>query len=104
MKEVIFINPIKSSTKIAPTGSRSLGFPYRNLSAIDLVKNKLARDPDLVEGLQSDSTSFALSCNSTLDPALIPTMIPAPAPILVPTNEFFQQFMRVYLELNQGPR
>ena len=58
----------------------------------------------------------ALSCNPILGPAAvlalaptpIPTsalaLVPAPAFTLAATNDLFKQFIKAYLETNQGPR
>ena len=101
-------NPIKLSTKMALRGSRLYCFPCQNLLSINLVKNELARDPGPVRGPHSGSISLVPSCNLIPGPALVPTLIPVPvsalAPILSSSNEFFKQFMKAYLELNQGPR
>ena len=52
----------------------------------------------------SGSISLALFCNSILGLALVPALIPTSALTPVPTDELFKQFMKAYLELNQGPR
>ena len=79
LEKDLFINLIKSSTKMAPRDSRSCRSPHRNLFPIDLLENELVRDPGPIGGLHLGSTSPAPSCNPTLVPALVPTLIPAPA-------------------------
>ena len=104
LKEDLLTNLINSSTEMAPRSSRPRYFPCRNLFSIDLVKNKLARDPGLVGRPYSGSTSSAPSCNSTPGLTLIPALIFALAPTPIFTNELIKQFMKIYLESNQGPK
>ena len=91
-------------------GSRPCHSPRRNLSPLDPVEDELARDPGPVGGPHSSSTSPALSSNPIPSPELVPALIPAPvlAPVPAPappsSNELFKQFIRAYLESNQGPR
>ena len=72
------------------------------------MEDELVRESGPVGGPYSGSTSPALSRNPTLDPELIPALNLAPIPALVPapappsSNELFKQFMRAYLESNQG--
>ena len=56
--------------------------PRRNLPPINPVEDALAREPGLVGGPHSSSTSFAT----------------------VPTNKLFKNLMKAYLESNQEPR
>ena len=90
---------------MAPGDFRPHRSPHQKLLLIDPVEDELVRGPGLVGGLHSGSTSLAPSCNPTLGPklvsALIPALIPAPTPLS--SNELFKQFMRAYLESNQGP-
>ena len=99
---------------MSPGGSRPCRFPRRNLPPLDPVEDELAKEPGPVGGSHSGSTSPALSCNPTpgpaLNPALNPAPVPAPIPAPVPapappsSDELFRQFMRAYLESNQGPK
>ena len=95
---------------MAPGGSRPRRSPRRNLPPLDPVEDELAREPGPVGGPHSGSTSPALSRNPTPGPKLVSALNPAPVPTLVPTpappssNKLFRQFMRAYLESNQGPR
>ena len=93
---------------MAPGGSRPCRSPRRNLPPLDPVEDELAREPGPVEGPHSGSTSPALSRNPTPGPELVPALNPAPVPAPVPappaSDELFRQFMRAYLESNQGPR
>ena len=77
---------------------------YWNLPPIDPVEDELVRDPGQVEGFHSGSTSFVLSCNPTPGPTLVSALIPAPASALPFSDELFRQFMKAYLESNQGPK
>ena len=81
---------------------------FQNLFFIDPVENKLARDPGSIGGLYLGSTSSVLFCNPTpgsaLVPALISAPVPAPALALFSSNKLFKQFIKAYLESNQGPR
>ena len=101
-----FVADFKSSIKIASRCSRPCCFFYWNLFPLDLIKDEFAREPGPVRGSHSGSSSPALSCNPTLGPKLVPALIPSLVPALAPPsfNELFKQFMRAYLELNQGPR
>ena len=89
---------------MTPGGSRPRRSPGRNLPPLDPIEDKLARDPDPVEGPHLDSTSSALSHNPIPGPKLVPALIPAPvsAPAPPSSNELFKQFMKAYLKLNQG--
>ena len=95
---------------MAPGGSRLYHSPCWNLFPLDPVEDELARDPCPVGGPHSGSTSPALSCNPIPGPKLVPTLIstPVPAPIPAPappsSDKLFKQFMRAYLESNQGPK
>ena len=95
---------------MAPKDSRPRRFSHWNLPPLDPVEDELARDPGPVGGPHSGSTSPALSRNPTPGPKLVPALIPAPVPAPVPapalpsSDELFRQFMRAYLESNQGPR
>ena len=97
---------------MAPRGSRPCRSPRRNLPPLDPVEDELAREPGPVGGPHSGSTSPALSRNPTpgpelvpaLNPALNPAPVPAPVPAPPASDELFRQFMRAYLESNQGPR
>ena len=91
---------------MTPGGFRSCRSPYQNLFSIDLVEDGLARDLGSVGGSHSGSTSCAPSYNPTpglkLVPALMSTSVSALAPLS--SNELFKQFMKAYLESNQGPK
>ena len=91
---------------MAPGGSRPRRSPRRNLPPLDPVEDELARDPGPVGGPHSGNTSPAPSRNPTPGPELVPTLIPAPVPAPTPpsSNKLFRQFMRAYLESNQGSR
>ena len=69
------------------------------------MEDELARDPGSVRGLHLDSTSLAPSRNPTPGPKLVSALIPALIPALAPlsSNELLKQFMKAYLESNQGP-
>ena len=73
---------------------------------MDPVEDELARDPGPVGGLHSGSISPAPSRNPIPGPKLVSALIPAPVPALAPpsSDELFRQFIRAYLESNQGPR
>ena len=77
---------------MAPGRSRPRRFPCRNLSPSSI---SLSPGPNP-------------SRHPTLGPAAVPA--PAPAPVHSPalasvaTNDLFKQFMKAYLEMNQGPR
>ena len=45
LKENLVIDPIKSSTKMAPGDFCPYRFPYRNLFPINHVEDELAKDP-----------------------------------------------------------
>ena len=89
-------------------GSRLCCFFCRNLPFIDYMEDELAKDPGPAEDFHLDSTSPALSCNPTLGPTLIPALISAPistsASTLPSSDKLFNQFMKVYLEFNPGPK
>ena len=95
---------------MAPGGSCPRRSPCQNLPPLNPVEDELAREPGLVGSPHSGSTSPALSRNPTpgpklvlaLNPALIPAPVPAPA--LLSFEKLFKQFMRAYLESNQGPK
>ena len=103
-----FVTDPKSSAEMAPGGFRPCCSPCRNLLPLDPVEDKLVREPGPVGGPHSGSTSPALSRNPTPGPELVPALNPAPVPAPVPappaSDELFRQFMRAYLESNQGPR
>ena len=82
LEEDLLINPIKSSTMLAPRVSLSYCFPHWNLSSNGV----------------SLFLGFAPSCNLTLTP----TPISSPSPALVATNDLLKQFMKTYLETSQG--
>ena len=90
---------------MAPEGSDPYCSPRRNLLLINPIEDKLARDPGSVGGPHSGSTSPALSCNPTPGPKLVPALILALIPTSAPpsSDELFKQFMKAYLESNQGP-
>ena len=77
----LFTNLIKSSTEMAPRGSRPYRFSRRNLPLIDQVEN----DPGPV-----------------LVPVLISPSIPILALVFGSSDELFKQFIKAYLE-SQGP-
>ena len=80
----------------------------RNLFVIDHIEDKLARDSGPADGSHLNGTSFAPSRHPISGTALVPTLISAPisapAPILPSLDKLLKQFMKAYLELNQGPR
>ena len=82
--------PIKLSVEIAPGRSRLRCLPRQNL----LPSNA------------SPSLGPILFCNPTLASAPVPTPVlaPVPAPTLASatTNNLFKQFIKTYLEINQG--
>ena len=98
------VTNLKSSIEMAPRDSHPRRSPCQNLPPIDLVEYELARDSGSVGGPHLDNTSSAPSCNPTPGPELVPALIPAPVPAPAPlsSNKLFKQFMRTYLELNQG--
>ena len=108
LEENLLTNLIKLSIKMTSRGFRPYCSPCRNLFPIDHIEDKFAKHPGPANGSYLGSTSFATSCNHTLGLALVPALIPTPvlalAPILLLFNELFKQFMKAYLELNQGPR
>ena len=91
---------------MAPKGSRPCCSPCQNFPPLDLVEDELAKKPGPVWGSYSGNTSPALFCNPTPGPKLVPALNPAPVPAPAPFsfNKLFKQFMRAYLESNQGPR
>ena len=93
---------------MASGGSRSCHSPRQNLPPIDPIEDKLARDLGPVGGPHSDSISpvpFRTPTSSPdLVPALIFTLVPLPVPTLPSFDKWFRQFIKAYLELNQGPR
>ena len=99
-----FVTNLKSSTEMAPGGSRPRYFPRRNPPLIDPVEDELTRDLGSVEDPHSGNTSLAPSCNSIPGPNLVPALISAPilAPplVLISINELFKKFMKAYLESN----
>ena len=109
-KDLPLSESIKSSTKMAPGGSRPRRSPRWNLPSVDPVEDELARDPGPVGGPHSGSTSPAPSRNPSPGPELVSALIPAPVPTPVPapaplsSDELFKQFMRAYLESNQRLR
>ena len=70
------------------------------------MEDELARDPGSVGGLYLGNTSPAPSHNPIPDPKLVSALIPAPVPAaaLPSSNKLFKQFLRAYLESNQGSR
>ena len=76
-----------------PCTCRNLGY-----NPLPGGKDELAKS--LPEALTKSSNT------PTLSPAVFWALIPAPAPALVlfSTNKLFKQFMKAYLEFNQGPR
>ena len=89
-------------------GSRPCRSSCQNLPHIDHIEDELTRDLGPINGFYLGNTSLALSRNLNLGPALVPILILTLVPTLVPTllssNELFKQFMKAYLESNQGPR
>ena len=81
-------------------------FPCQNLPHTNSVEDKLVKDSGPVGGPHLGTTSPAPSRNPT--PDLAPTLIPTPVPVQIPapaaTNDLFKQFIKVYLETNQGPK
>ena len=90
---------------MAPGGSRSYRSPRQNLPLLNSVEDELARDPGAVGDPHLGNTSLAPSCNPISGPELVPTLILAlfPTPAPPSSNKLFKQFMRIYLELDQGP-
>ena len=107
-----FITNLKSSIKMAFGGFRPRCSFCRNLPPFDPLEDELARDPGPVGGLHSGNTSLVPFHNPTPGPDLVPTLVPTPVPAPVPTpapapattDDLFKQFMKAYLELNQGLR
>ena len=101
-----FITNLKPSIKIAFESSRPCCSPCWNLSPINHVEDELARDLGPTNDFYLGSTSPTLSYNLTSGPALvlalISTPLPAPAPALPSSNKLFKQFIKAYLESNQG--
>ena len=91
---------------MALRGSHPRRSPCWNLPPLDSMEDELARDPGLIGGPHSDSTSPAPSRNPISGPKLIPALISAPvfASVSPSSNELFKQFIRTYLESNQRPR
>ena len=91
---------------MAPGGSRPRRSSCRNLPPLDPVKDELARELGPVGGPHSGSISPALSRNPTPGPEQVLALNPAPVPAPAPpsSDELFKQFMRAYLESNQGLR
>ena len=79
---------------MAPGGSRLCHSPCQNLPSIDFVEDELARDPDLVGGPHSGSSSSVLSRNPT--PALILAPIPASIPTPAVIDDLFKKFIKAY--------
>ena len=77
---------------MAPRGSHPLCSPCQNLPP----------------GNASPFPSPALFFNLTLAPDLVPaqalSLVSAPAPALTAINDLFKQFMKAYLEMNEGLR
>ena len=86
-------------------GSRLCCSSHQNL-LIDFVEDELAKDPGSVGGPHLGSASLVPSCNPIPGPKLVLALIsaPVPAPTLPSFDKLFKQFMKAYLELNQGPR
>ena len=103
-----FVTDLKSYTKIVLGGSRSCCSPCQKSPPIDPLEDELTRNLGLVGGPHWGSISPASSRNPTPGPNLVLALISAPVfalpPTPVPTNELFKQFMKAYLESNQGPR
>ena len=93
-RKFTYLSNLKLSTKMTLGGSCPYCSPRRNLFPINLVEDKLARDPSLIEGLHSGSISPTQSRNPTLGPNLVPTLIStpvlAPGPALSSSNELFR--------------
>ena len=110
LKKVLLTDPIKSFIEIAPGWYRLRRSPRRNLLLLDSIENELARNPGLVGGPYLYSTSPAPSRNpipgSELVFVLISASVPTPISALaLPSfDELFKEFMRGYLESNQGSR
>ena len=106
MEEDLLINSIKSSIEMDLGGSRLCCSPRRNLSPIDHMEDELARDLSPANASHLGSISLSPFCHPNLGSALIPTLIPAPVPTPAPPlpffNELFRQFIKAYLETNQG--
>ena len=104
LEEDLLTNLITSFTEIVLGECHFHYSPRRNPLPINLMEDKLTRDPGLVGGPHSSNTSPALFCNPILGtdlvPALIPALVPARAPAPVLTDELFKQFMKAYLNSN----
>ena len=83
-------------------GSHLRRSPCRNLLPTNPLEDELARDPGPVRGPHSGNTFPAPSCNPIL--ALIPILVPTLISALATTNNLLKKFMKVYLEMNQGPK
>ena len=68
------------------------------------MKDKLARDPGPVKRTHLGSTPLTLSRNPILGLTPIPILNLAPTPVPAATNDLFKQFIKAYLEMNQGPK
>ena len=86
---------------MAPRGSCPCRPPRRNVFSVDHVEDELARDQVPLEGSNFGSTSPGPASSRDSTPAPAPVLAPAPAP--ASSNELFKQFMKAYLESNQGP-
>ena len=93
---------------MAPGGFRPHCFLCQNLLPIDHMKDDLARDPGPTNSFYLGSISPILFCKLTPGPALVAALIPALAPALalalLSFDKLFKQFMKAYLESNQGLR
>ena len=93
---------------MAPGSSCFCHSPYRNFFPINYVEDELARDSSPAKGFYLGNISPALSCDPTpgliLVLFLISTPVPAPAPVFPFSDKLFRQFMKAYLESNQGPK
>ena len=94
LKEDLITNPIKSSTKIVPKGSRLCYSLYQNLLSINHVKDELARDLSSIKSSHLGSTSSAPSRNFTSSPALISALISAPIPAPASALPFSDKLFR----------
>ena len=100
-----FVTNLKSSIEMAPGGSRPCRSPCRNPPPLDLVEDEPARELGPGGGPHSGSISPALSHNPIPGLELVLALNPTPVPALPPpsSDELFKNFMKAYLESNQGP-
>ena len=103
LKEDLVIDSIKSFTKIALRVFRPCCSSYWSFPFINNVKDELARDQGPTKSSHLGSTSPVPSCNPILGPTLVSAPIFALASALYSSDKLFRQFIKAYLESNQGP-